>query len=237
MIKQNNQQQGGTLVGLIIGLIIGLAIAVIVALAITKTTLPFSNKPGKADKGADQEVVSDPNKPLYGNKETTREVAKDFVKSPQKSPQPDAVNADSRMDAKPASKNDLKTDIAKQDSKTADQNGLDKTAKVDKQSDKPTDKPDAKPADSKDAAKPASGDDKWTYYLQAGAFRDQADAENTRAKLALLGFEAQISERASDSGSLYRVRIGPFGQIETMNRIRGKLSESGVDVAVVRSPK
>ncbi|MFD2274115.1 SPOR domain-containing protein [Undibacterium arcticum] len=61
--------------------------------------------------------------------------------------------------------------------------------------------------------------------------------KNTRAKLALLGFEAQISERPSDSGSLYRVRIGPFGQIETMNRIRGKLSESGVDVAVVRSPK
>ncbi|MFD2274116.1 hypothetical protein ACFS07_32405 [Undibacterium arcticum] len=84
MIKQNTQQQGGTLLGLIIGLIIGLAIAVVVAMAITKTSLPFSNKPGKADRSTDQEIVSDPNKPLYGNKDATRQVAKDFVKPPQK---------------------------------------------------------------------------------------------------------------------------------------------------------
>ncbi|MFC3108462.1 SPOR domain-containing protein [Undibacterium arcticum] len=226
MIKQNTQQQGGTLLGLIIGLIIGLAIAVVVAMAITKTSLPFSNKPGKADRSTDQEIVSDPNKPLYGNKDATRQVAKDFVKPPQNLPQPDAVSTDRKADAKPVGRSDLKTDTTKPDTKTADQTAVDKTAKVDK------------PADSKDSvAKPAASDDKWTYYLQAGAFRDQSDAENTRAKLALLGFEAQISERPSDSGSLYRVRIGPFGQIETMNRIRGKLSESGVDVAVVRSPK
>jgi cell division protein FtsN len=33
------------------------------------------------------------------------------------------------------------------------------------------------------------------------------------------------------------VRIGPFGQLETMNRVRGKLSDNGVDVAVVRIGK
>ena len=66
---------------------------------------------------------------------------------------------------------------------------------------------------------------------------EQADAENIKAKLALLGFEARVTERLSDSGTLYRVRVGPFGQIETMNRTREKLSDNGVDVAVVRSPK
>ena len=93
------------------------------------------------------------------------------------------------------------------------------------------------PAPQPATAKPGASEDKYIYYLQAGAFRQQADADSTRAKLALLGVEARVTERLSDSGTLYRVRVGPFGQIETMNRIREKLSENGVDVAVVRSPK
>lgn len=87
------------------------------------------------------------------------------------------------------------------------------------------------------AALSDSGDEKWIYYLQAGAFRGAADADSLRAKLALMGFDANVSEHPSDNGTLYRVRIGPFGKVETMNRIRGKLSENGVDVAVVRIGK
>ena len=87
------------------------------------------------------------------------------------------------------------------------------------------------------AAKPDNADDKWTYFLQAGAFRDQADAENSKAKLALAGFEASISDKGSDANGLYRVRIGPFNQLEAMNRVRGKLSDNGIDVAVVRVAK
>lgn len=92
-------------------------------------------------------------------------------------------------------------------------------------------------AEKPGAAKSDAAEDKFTYYLQAGAFREQADADNTKAKLALLGFEARVTPRLSDSGTLYRVRVGPFAQTEAMNRIREKLSESGVDVAVVRVPK
>lgn len=87
------------------------------------------------------------------------------------------------------------------------------------------------------AAKTESADDKWNYYLQAGAFREQADAESIRAKLALMDVEAKISERQSETGVLYRVRVGPFSQIEAMNRVRGKLSDNGVDAAVVRVAK
>jgi cell division protein FtsN len=81
------------------------------------------------------------------------------------------------------------------------------------------------------------GDDKWIYYLQAGAFREQADAENARAKLALLGMEARVSEKQSDNGSLYRVRLGPYSQLDAMNRVRTKLAENSVDAALVRVPK
>jgi cell division protein FtsN len=75
------------------------------------------------------------------------------------------------------------------------------------------------------------------YYLQAGAYRETADAEAVRAKLALLGFEASVTDRTTDSGVLHRVRVGPFTQVETMNKVRSKLSENGVDVAVVRNQK
>lgn len=88
-----------------------------------------------------------------------------------------------------------------------------------------------------DSVKPGEDDTKYIYYLQAGAFRATEDAESLRAKLALLGFEAKVSDTQTDNGTLHRVRIGPFSQTEAMNRVRGKLSDNGVDVAVVRIGK
>nr|WP_229260156.1 SPOR domain-containing protein [Duganella aquatilis] len=55
--------------------------------------------------------------------------------------------------------------------------------------------------------------------------------------MALLGFEATISDRSTDTGVLHRVRMGPYNQVEAMNKARSKLSENGVDVAVVRNQK
>jgi cell division protein FtsN len=74
------------------------------------------------------------------------------------------------------------------------------------------------------------------YYLQAGAFREMSDAEATRAKLALLGFEAAISDRTSDSGVLHRVRVGPYSQV-AVNKARAKLLDSGMVVDVVRTQR
>ena len=64
-----------------------------------------------------------------------------------------------------------------------------------------------------------------------------ADAESARAKLALLGFEANISDRSTDAGVLHRVRTGPYNSVEAMNKVRAKLSENGIDVAVIRNQK
>jgi cell division protein FtsN len=103
-------------------------------------------------------------------------------------------------------------------------------------------KPDPKVAKAAEKPLPlidkvANPDDKFIYFLQAGAFLERADAENTKAKLALIGFPANVGERQSENGTLYRVRIGPFGQLDAMNRARTKLSDNGVDVAVIRVPK
>jgi cell division protein FtsN len=94
-------------------------------------------------------------------------------------------------------------------------------------------KPTTNPAPESSSA----GSSGFTYYLQAGAFRERQDAEATKARLALMGVAATIAERKSELGTLYRVRVGPFDDIEGMNRARVRLSDNGVDAAVVRVPK
>ena len=213
MINYKHKQAGGTFLGIIIGLIIGLTIAVIVALMITKTPVPFINRTAKEktpEPTANQ--MADPNKALYGNKDAAKEAAKEFAKEDVTPAQQQPVTPTS--DNKTPVKNDAKAPV------------VDKST-PDKQVDKPKDA----------VAKSDNPEDKWTFYLQAGAFRDQAEAESTKAKLALQGFEAQVSERPAENGVLYRVRVGPFSQIDAMNKVRNKMSDSGVDVAVVRMPK
>lgn len=225
MINFNRKygQAGGTILGFIFGLIVGLGIAVGVAVVVTKTPVPFLNKLGKQDKTPDLTPgqASDPNKPLYGNKAPAKEAAKDFSKDVDAAP--------------PAADAEKKPAAVSEKPKTADKPKPDAKPEAEH---KPA---DAKPADSKDAKavppKPDAAEEKWIYYLQAGAFREQADAESTKAKLALSGFEASISERPSDNGPLYRVRVGPFNQVEAMNRARVKLSDNGMDVAVIRIAK
>lgn len=212
--KYLSRQDGGTLMGLILGLVIGLGIAVAVALLITKTSMPFTNKNIKTDKvDAPVTQMQDPNKPLYGSKDAVKEAAKDVAKAIDGSKPADTVTkaAEVKVETKPA------------------------PTPAEKNPEKAADKTEVKTPDA--AAKTDVVDDKYIYFLQAGAFRELTDAESARAKLALLGFEAKISEKASDNGNLYRVRIGPFAQLEIMNRMRSKLSENSVDVAVVRTAK
>lgn len=214
-------QQGNTLTGIVIGLIVGLVIAVAVALAITKGATPFTDKTGKAGKMTEPTAgqAADPNKPLYGNKDAARAANKQITEKPKPATPAEADPlgaAIANMKEKPA----LAPAVAPAPAPAPTQVAA---------------APSAQNVTPSSAAEPA--EDKFTYYLQAGAFREVGDAENTRAKLALLGFEAVISERANDSGVLHRVRIGPFGQVESMNKARAKLVDAGIDVAIVRNQK
>ena len=87
------------------------------------------------------------------------------------------------------------------------------------------------------ASKPEVVDEKYIYYLQVGAFKEVAEAESARAKLALVGVEASVSEKNSDGNVLHRVRVGPFDHADAMNKMRAKLSDSSVDTVIVRSAK
>jgi len=83
-------------------------------------------------------------------------------------------------------------------------------------------------------APPGSLDASSSYVLQAGAFRDQDDAEGMRAKLALIGYEARVVEAEVDGGPMFRVRVGPYADLATMNDVRARLAQSGIEASVVR---
>jgi len=83
---------------------------------------------------------------------------------------------------------------------------------------------------------PDPGDAKLTF-LQAGAYRSIDDAETMKGKLALLGFEATVTNLDREGGIIYRVRLGPYARIEDLNRVRQRLAENGVDAALVPAAK
>jgi cell division protein FtsN len=70
--------------------------------------------------------------------------------------------------------------------------------------------------------------------VQAGAFRSQDDAEAQRAKLAMLGIDAAITEREQSGRTVYRVRVGPFNQKALADLTQEQLQVNGVEAALVR---
>lgn len=79
-------------------------------------------------------------------------------------------------------------------------------------------------------AKPAEA-----LFLQAGAFQKAQDADNLKAKLALMGFDASVQPfMVADKGTMQRVRVGPFNSPEEMNRARNILAQAGVQTTVVK---
>ncbi|HYM41339.1 MAG TPA: SPOR domain-containing protein [Steroidobacteraceae bacterium] len=72
------------------------------------------------------------------------------------------------------------------------------------------------------------------YVLQAGSYRNQADAERVRAQLALQGVQAKVQRVAVDADVWHRVRIGPITNLDELNRVRRQLKAAEVDALVIR---
>ena len=105
--------------------------------------------------------------------------------------------------------------------------------------DRPADKTPAavvpKPSEKAPDKEPAKVGDR--YWLQAGAFSGESDAENLRARLALSGWEALIQTvPLPDKSVRYRVRLGPYDNTDQLNRVKTELGKGGFDVAVIRNP-
>jgi cell division protein FtsN len=203
------RQAGGTVAGLIIGLIIGLTIAVWVAITIMKTPLPFVDKLGKQNDAADTAI--DPNATLPGGARDRRVIPNAEEGAPLGEQK--AAPASSTPTAAAPPNAAAKAPVTPATTAAAE------NAKTDK------------------AATNTASEEKNIYFLQAGAFREIADADAAKGRLALLGVAAAVSERRTETGTLYRVRVGPFKDTDTMHKMRTRLYDNGVDAAVVSVPK
>ena len=84
---------------------------------------------------------------------------------------------------------------------------------------------------------PTAAADPFAYFVQAGAYGRPEDAEQQRARLAMLGFEAKVTEREQSGKTMYRVRVGPFDKKDAADGAKERLAGSGIDAALVRVQK
>lgn len=215
----NGKSRGGTIIGIVIGLVLGLAIAVGVAIFLNKGTKPFADKTGRDKPPAtkNQDKASDPNAPLYGKDARTGAEAKKDGKDDDRFSFYKILPGEEQAKTGPA---DGKKDPAKilegKDGKAAD---APKAAEANKAPDAP-----------KVASSPRE-----QYYLQAGSFTSPGDADNQKAKLALMGFEAKVeATEIEGKGTLHRVRLGPYGRLDDINRVRATLAQNGVDASLIK---
>jgi len=80
------------------------------------------------------------------------------------------------------------------------------------------------------AAKPADE----VLMLQVAAYKNGADAEGLKARIALRGLEAVVQSVTIDKETFYRVRLGPYRGIEQLQGARERLKKNGYDSVVVR---
>jgi cell division protein FtsN len=82
--------------------------------------------------------------------------------------------------------------------------------------------------------KPAPETRPGTYVLQAGSYRNFADADRVRAQLALQGVESKVQKVTVDADTWHRVRIGPITDLNQLNRLRTRLRQADIDALVIR---
>jgi cell division protein FtsN len=209
-------QRGGFVMGLVVGLLAGLALALGVALYVTKVPVPFVNK--VPQRTAEQDAAEaeknknwDPNSPLYGKNPARPAVAASGLAIPTPDP---AASA---------------TAVAPEPHPPAPVSSRDPAALLGGKA--------VATVTSAKASQPvstATATDPFSYFVQAGAYAHTEDAEQQRARIAMLGYEAKLTEREQSGRTVYRVRVGPFDSKDEADATKEKLNGAGVDAALVR---
>lgn len=74
-----------------------------------------------------------------------------------------------------------------------------------------------------------------SYLLQLGSFRKFSDAEQLKAKLALMGVITRIQKAKINNGqTFHRVRSGPYHNQAELNEARVLLSRHGIDPMIIK---
>ena len=203
------RQYGNFVIGLIVGLLVGLALALGVALYIAKVPVPFINK--VPQRTAEQDAAeAEKNKNWDPNSSLYSKTpsARPAASGPA-TPPPPAVPP--TLPPPPAANANAKPDPA------AILAG--------------------KPTGDTPAVSTKPGSDAFTYFVQAGAFARPEDAEAQRAKLAMSGWAAKVTEREQSGRTVYRVRLGPYDKKDEATQMKEKLEGVGVESALVQVQK
>jgi len=76
---------------------------------------------------------------------------------------------------------------------------------------------------------------KVKFYLQAGSFQNAGDADNLKARLALINVEATVlTADLGDKGVWNRVMIGPYAKIEDTTQLRRTLAQNGIEATMIK---
>ena len=245
-----HQQHGGFALGMVAGLLVGLALALGVALYITKAPIPFVNK--VPQRTAEQDTAEternrswDPNAPL-GSKNAPRAGGASGAGSTAGAPTP--VPSVLPPGALPPGA--LPPGIATAPAVVAGTGPAAASAPA-------TARPARDPAARDPAAILAGGPtaspnpptnspapavvtstapalEAFVYFVQAGAYSRSEEAEQQRARLALMGQTAKITEREQAGRTMYRVRVGPFASRDPADALQSKLQEQSIESQIVR---
>ncbi|HZV93248.1 MAG TPA: SPOR domain-containing protein [Caldimonas sp.] len=222
-------QRGGFVIGLVVGLLVGLALALGVALYVTKAPVPFINKvqprpPGQDAAEAEHNRNWDPNSSLASKTpvETGAAASAPAVGTAPPTLVPPTVIDPNAVPPAPATTATVPRGERPPVAAAVNPPGAEN----------PTNTARAAPP-----LMPLAGVDPFTYFVQAGAFARNEDAEQQRAKLAIIGIESRVTEREQNGRTVYRVRVGPFGRKTEADAAKDKLADAGVDSALVRVQK
>ena len=210
------------LLGIIIGLLLGIVIALAVALWLNRLSNPFVDN-AKPIEPLAKIGPTQPPKPDDKGAATPAPPAKTAAEKA----------ADKGTPAKAAPEKP-RTDRPRFEFYTmlpGEKEVTDKEAKS--AAAKPKEPARSGPGSSPAQPRPHSGE---TYWLQAGAFAEEKDAENLKAKIAFTGLEAAMKPaEIPGKGTLHRVRLGPYQNLDDANRIKAVLSQNGVGATIIRT--
>lgn len=189
------------------GLVIGLGLSLAVAVYVTKVPTPFSNK--NQPRSSEQDSAENQKNKDWNPNNVLQ------PKAPAEVPVLPSTNGLNKP-AEPLSAEPSKADNAP--AVTADPLGDLAKSKAGLSTPAPS----------------TSGPGLFDYSVQAGAFRSVSDAEAQKAKLAMMGLDAKVSEREQGGRTVYRVRLGPFDNKAAAEKISTSLEGNGIENTLIR---
>ena len=218
-------QRGGFVLGVVVGLLVGLSIALGVALYITQAPVPFVNKVPQRTVEQDQAEQQrnknwDPNAPLAGK--AGKGAASGAASGAAVGASAAGAAGDDSPAPRPAAVASGATPAASSGKPARDPAAILSGAAT----------PGS--ASAAAAAPVRPGVDPFVYFVQAGAYARAEEAEQQRARLAMLGHTAKVTEREQSGRVVYRVRMGPFDGRTEADALQVKLQEAAVEAQIVR---